>query len=195
MKTPARYSISFVLALLVEVLFLFIVNDLYAPETETEIKGIIQISLIKERREIVHVKGESSKGKAVKEVKPELKSERPKKSLPEKEEKRIKGGIKSLEGNLPASYVEEVKRAISENIFYPLEAIRKREEGFVKVKFQVKRDGTVVYCKPVVKRFTYLESAACLAIKRTKFPPIPVNVKNEKLTFIVEIEYNLEKAL
>ncbi len=194
MKTWQRYAISFLLAITVEFTFFLFVKGLSLPEEETKIKGIIQISLIKEKRFLL---GEESgfKKEVTKSQKLKVKSKKTLKKIPEEETKqKIKGGITSLEGNLPAFYVEQIREEISKNVFYPVEAIREKEEGIVRVRFQLLSDGKVAYCKPEQERFKFLETAACLAISKANFPPFPDSIKNRKLTFIVEIEYNLKKA-
>ncbi|MEO2065427.1 MAG: energy transducer TonB, partial [Desulfurobacteriaceae bacterium] len=84
--------------------------------------------------------------------------------------------------------------AIEENIFYPLEALEEGIEGPVMVRFTLDRRGKVVECKPLFGQ-RILEEATCLAIRRSTFPPIPKSVKNDTLTFQLQVEYNLEEAL
>lgn len=204
MGAPVRYFIAFVLAFLLEFLFIKATPQLLKPP-KREVKRVIKISLFKphlrkERITIREKKGE----KVLKEVKktkelpkPSVSSEIPKRNIPKKPsrrevlKKRESGGLKSLQGNLPASYLEAVRKAIEENIFYPLEAIERNLEGTVMVQFTLNRKGEVVECKPILGS-KVLEEATCLAIKRSKFSPIPGSIKNDKLTFQLQLDYSLK---
>ncbi|TCK06404.1 energy transducer TonB [Phorcysia thermohydrogeniphila] len=207
MRAPVRLLIALAVATLLEAGFFFISKSVIKPP-KREVKRVIKISLLKPQRRTVTVKREV--GQPVKrrtpppppqKSKPKLSSQKPAKQLPDKK-KRVKkerkqkkpGGLKPLQGNLPLSYVEAVKSAIEENIFYPLEAIEKGEEGIVEVKFTLNRQGKVLSCKPVKGASRILMEATCIAIERAKFPPIPESVKNRTLSFQLEIEYNLKKA-
>ncbi len=205
MRTAVRFSLAFILSLLIELGFIEILESLKKPERE-EVRQVIKISLIKQKEQRVEIKREIRK-KGKKEVKkasipkkkPEIVSEKPLKKLPkkqkkEKEKPKKPGGLKPLQGNLPAYYIDAIRSGIEENIFYPLEAIERGEEGIVSVNFTLDRKGEVVECKPLNGKSNILQEATCIAIKRAKFPPIPDTIKNDKLTFQLEIEYNLESV-
>ena len=205
MRTAVRFSLAFILSLLIELGFIEILESLKKPERE-EVRQVIKISLIKQKEQRVEIKREIRK-KGKKEVKkasipkkkPEIVSKKPLKKLPEKQKKgkerpKKPGGLKPLQGNLPAYYIDAIRSAIEENIFYPLEAIERGEEGIVSVSFTLDRKGEVVECKPLNGKSNILQEATCIAIKRAKFPPIPDTIKNDKLTFQLEIEYNLESV-
>lgn len=208
MGAPVRYLIALILSALLELLFIKAIPSLLKSPPK-EVNRVIEISLFKPQVRRTEVRVEREKGKkTVKEEKrkvekapkPQVVSRKPQGELPEravkKEEVKEKrtGGLKPLQGNLPADYVDAVRRAIEENIFYPLEAVQQGIEGPVMVRFTLDRSGRVLECKPLFGR-RILEEATCLAIRRSTFPPIPPSVKNERLTFQLQLEYDLKRAL
>jgi protein TonB len=206
MRAPVRLLIALLTAAILEVGFFFISKSVIKPP-KREVKRVIKISLLKPEKKTVVVRkeiGQPTKKRTPlpsPKSKPKLKSKKPRKQpikKQRKEQKRTKprkpGGLKPLQGNLPLSYLEAVKSAIEENIFYPLEAIERGEEGIVEVKFTINREGRVLTCKPIKGESHILREATCMAIKRAKFPPIPESVKNDSLSFQLEIEYDLKKA-
>jgi len=208
MRAPVRYALALIAAALLEAGFIFLIPEILRPAPR-EVEQIIQISLFKPEVKTTRVKIEREKGKrevkreerkAVKAPMPEVEARQVKKELPKKEVKKEKvkekkrGGLKPLQGNLPADYLEAVRLAIQENIFYPLEAIEKGIEGPVMVQFTLNRSGRVVECKPLFGH-RLLTQATCLAIKRSNFPPIPKSVKNDRLTFQLQVEFDLKEAL
>lgn len=208
MRAPVRYTLALLLALLFEFLFIKAIPSLLRPAPR-EVNRIIEISLFKPQVKSTEVRVEREKGRKkvrkerrrVRELpRPEVVSKKPAKELPKKEIKKEKlrekrsGGLKPLQGNLPADYVDAVRRAIENNIFYPLEAIQEGIEGPVMVRFTLDRSGRVVECRPLFGQ-RILEEATCLAIRRSTFPPIPGTVKNDRLTFQLQVEYDLKKAL
>lgn len=202
MRIEIRLLISFILAGLLE--FLFVEGSLSVLKPpKREINRVIKISLIRPERKVEQVRVERSLGKSKEEEaeakeppKPKVKSTKPKKEVAEKEseEKKSGGSLKPVQGNLPISYLDAVRRAIEESIFYPLEAMERGIEGPVAVRFSLNRDGKAVECKPLSGN-TILSEATCTAIKEAKFPPIPPSIKNDTLTFELQIEFNLKKAL
>ncbi len=205
-------NVRFLIALLVSACLDFILFSFSTSLFEVhkvEVKDVIRISLIEPRKEKVTIreirkkkpgKKEDVKYKPVKE-KPKLESTKPKKELPakkevQKEKKRSKGsgGLKPLSGNLPITYIDAVKRAIQDSIFYPVEAIEQGKEGRVEVVFTVNRSGLVLECKGI-SGDSILQRAACISIKRANIPPVPETVKNSVLTFQLEVNYDLQKAL
>ncbi len=208
MRVSVRYFIALLVAALLEFLFIKVLPNLLKPAPK-EVNRVIEISLFKPQVKTPRIRVERQRGKKeVKEEKrrvkelprPKVTSKAPAKELPKKkvEEERVKekrrGGLKPLQGNLPADYINAVRRAIEENIFYPLEALREGIEGPVMVRFTLDRSGKVVECKPLFGQ-RILEEATCLAIKRSSFPPIPPSVKNNRLTFQLQVEYDLKRAL
>ncbi len=205
MRTTVRFLLAFILSLLIELGFIEVLESLKKPERE-EVRQVIKISLIKQKEQRVEIKREKrKKGKkevkkaSIPEKKPEIVSKKLLKKLPEKQKKgkekpKKPGGLKPLQGNLPSYYIDAIRSAIEENIFYPLEAIERGEEGIVSVRFSLNRKGEVVECRPISGKSKILQEATCIAIKRAKFPPIPDTIKNSKLTFQLEIEYNLESV-
>ncbi len=192
MNAAERYAVSFALASIVEVAFILFLNAFSITAPEEEVKGVIRISLIK--RQVNLLKREVGEESLKSKEKAKLKSRFQKRAVPAKRVKEGGRGIRAVEGNVPAFFLEEVKEAIKEAVFYPLESAREGESGVVSVRFQLSRDGRVVYCKPEEKRFKYLEAAACIAVERAKFPQFPPSLRNEKLTFIVSIDYSLKSA-
>ncbi|WP_163327844.1 energy transducer TonB [Desulfurobacterium thermolithotrophum] len=205
MKVTVRFLLAFVLALFLEAGFIYIVKNLHKPHKQ-EVKQVIKISLLKneqkpkvfvtKQKKIVKEPKQKKKVVIPKE-KPKVVTKKPQKKIPQEEKKEVlekkkPGGLKPLQGNLPAYYVDAIKKAIEENIFYPLEAIERGEEGVVSVKFVLDKSGKVIKCKPFSGKSEILQKATCIAIERAKFPPIPKTIKNEKITFQLEIEYNLE---
>jgi len=208
MRAPVRYALSLLLAALLEAAFVALIPKLLQPAPK-EVSQVIQISLFKPQVKTTTVKVEREKGKkevkreerkAIKPPMPRVEAEVVKKELPQKEvkEEKVKekkrGGLKPLQGNLPADYLEAVRLAIQENVFYPLEAIEEGIEGPVMVQFTLDRNGRVVECKPIFGH-RLLTEATCLAINRSKFPPIPKSVKNDRLTFQLQVEFDLKEAL
>jgi len=208
MRAPVRLSVALIMAAILDASFFILSKNVIKPPKK-EVKEVIKISLIKPEKRTVTVKREI--GQPVKrektpspplKSKPKITSKKPRKQLAEKPKKEKKketepkkpGGLKPLQGNLPISYIAEVKAAIEESIFYPLEAIERGEEGIVEVKFTLNRQGRVLSCKPVKGASQILMKATCMAIERAKFPPIPESVKNKTLSFQLEIEYNLKEA-
>jgi protein TonB len=210
MNGVVRAFVAVVLAALFEWLFFQGVKLVLKPP-KREVNRVIQISLIKpkvksEKISVERVKGQKKKSKPVEKKvveKPKVEVKKPKKELPKpkkfEKEKRVAPqkkepqGLKPMQGNLPASYLEAVREAISQQIFYPLEAIEKGIEGPVMVQFVLNRQGKVLECKALYGE-PILTEATCLAIKKASFPPIPKSVKNDKLTFRLSLEYNLKKA-
>ena len=203
MKTPVRLVLSVLIALIFEFLF-FKGTILALKEPKREIKRVIKISLFRKTEEIHRVKVERERGKekvtetkVERKLKANLESKKPLKKVQKKSsaEKRKKGeGLKPLQGNLPENYVERVKEAIEEQIFYPLEAIQSGIEGEVVVQFTLNRNGKAVDCKPLSGN-EILSQATCIAIKNAKFPRIPENIKNDEIQFQLQINYNLKKAV
>jgi len=203
MGTGVRFVLSLLLAALLEFLFLELTTSVLTPP-KREINRIIKISLVRPEKRVETVRVERSSGHSKKEERkvkkapePKLESKTPEKRVPEKgkrEQKREGGSLKPLQGNLPANYIDAVRRAIEETIFYPLEAIEKGIEGPVVVQFTLNREGKAVECRPV-EGAPILTEATCIAIKQAKFPPIPSSIKNDRITFQLQIEFNLKKAL
>jgi protein TonB len=207
MRAPLRFFLAAVISLGVEALLMEVVPRFLKPPRE-EVKEVIRLSLYKPevRQTKVTVKREKGKKKVEKEVKsapatpePRVKSSESRKELPEKkvEEEKVKerkrGGLKPLQGNLPADYVEAVRQAIQENIFYPLEALEAGIEGPVMVQFSLGREGELLSCKPLFGQ-EILARATCMAIERSKFPPIPPSIKNNKLSFQLQVDYELSSV-
>ncbi len=203
METPVRLVLSVLIALILEFLF-FKGTILALKEPKREIKRVIRISLVRKTEEIHRVRIEREKGKdkvtetkMEKNLKTNLKSKKPVRKVQKRSsvEKREKGeGLKPLQGNLPEGYVERVKEAIEEQIFYPLEAIQNGIEGEVVVQFTLNRSGKAVECKPLSGN-PILSQATCIAIRNARFPKIPENIKNDKIQFQLQINYNLKKAV
>jgi TonB family protein len=200
MGTLSRFLLSVVISAAFELAFIEL-SHLSFEKPQFEIKNVIKISLIAKETQKVSLKVVKGKGKneqkfeKFRSPKPKLKSRAPVKRVNsgKKKEKASKGGgLRPLEGNLPASYVESVKSAIEENVFYPLEAVEKGIEGMVMVKFTLNRQGKAVECYPLFGN-PILSQATCIAIRKAKFPPIPENLKNKELHFQLQIEYNLKK--
>ena len=203
MRTGVRLVISVAAAALLEFLFFELTVSVLQPP-KREIKEVIKISLVRPEQQVERVSVERSSGKSkeeerkVKEV-PEakLESKEAEKRISErslKEERKEGGSLKPLQGNIPLSYLNAVRRAIEETIFYPLEAIEKGVEGAVTVQFSVDRNGRAVECRGM-EGAPILTEATCIAIKQARFPPIPPSIKNDKLTFQLQIEFNLKRAL
>jgi protein TonB len=199
MEDRHRYLIAAILAFLFEALLLYTVSKI-PKEEQVEIDKVIKISLIpKEERQIrVKVqKGEREEKKTGATFKkPKIESKRARKEVAEGQERervgRESGGLKSVSGNLPLSYLEKLKAAIGENIFYPLEALEEGIEGNVIVQFKVDRKGRVKECKRIAGN-EILAEAACVAIKSSSIPPIPSSIKNDELVFQLQLTYSLEE--
>jgi len=207
MKAPIRFLLAAVVSLAIEALLVKIAPHFLEPPKE-EVREVIKLSLYKPevRQTRVTVRKEKGKKKVKKEAKatpplpkPKIKSNESKKELPKKEVKEEKlkeqkrGGLRALQGNLPAEYLEAVRQAIQENIFYPLEALEAGIEGPVMVQFSLGREGQVLSCKPLFGQ-EILAQATCIAIERSKFPPIPSSIKNDKLSFQLQVDYKLSSV-
>ncbi len=200
MKAPSRFLLSLILSAIFELAF-FKLSILSLQKPKLEVKRVIRISLIRKKTPKISVNVTEERGKSKKEFKKQisrktnLKSRNPVRRInggKKKKEENKGGGLKPLEGNLPKSYVESVKAAIEENLFYPFEAVEGGIEGTVMVRFTLNRSGKAVECKPLFG-YPILCKATCVAIRKAKFPPIPKSLKNEELHFQLQLEYNLEK--
>ncbi|MEO2068326.1 MAG: TonB family protein [Desulfurobacteriaceae bacterium] len=202
MKASVRIVLALLVSILIELAFIRVTEIIYKPQPK-EVKEVIKISLIKPKNQKVKIEktlGKRTKKKKKKKIhskstpkKPKIVSKRTVKKIPKETSKeKSSGGLKAVDGNLPAYYLEAIRRAIEENIFYPLEAIERGEEGRVSVEFVLNRNGKVLQCKPLRGKSEILKEATCIAIGRATFPPIPTSIKNSKLKFQLEIEYNLD---
>ena len=202
MRAPVRLFLSFLIGLFLEVAFVEL-TLLALKRPKREVKNVIKISLVRKVEEVHRIRVEREKGKERKEKTelrrtpaPKVESREPSKKIEKgtkKREKRRGGGLKPLQGNLPETYLEGVKEAIEEQIFYPLEAIERGIEGEVTVQFTLDRSGRALECKPLSGE-KILSEATCIAIKSAKFPPIPDEIKNDKLQFQLQIDYSLKRA-
>jgi len=200
MRASLRFLLSLCVATLVDFGFFNLTVALvkYHPK-QREIKRVIKISLLRRASGLTIVKAPSaSKGTGKKTtsppVKPQVESAIPfKEPMKGKKSESKKGGLKPLQGNLPTTYIELVKKAIEESIFYPLEAIEGGEQGIVTVRFVIDRTGKALECSPLEGKSEILKKATCIAINRAKFPPIPKNIKNKTLSFELDVEYNLQE--
>jgi protein TonB len=200
MKTGIRIIVALLVSILLELAFIELTKSIYQPQPK-EVSEVIKISLIKPQNQRIRVEKKIGKKRRRKKVHPKftpkkanLTSKRPLNKVPRERKEKVvsSGGLKAFEGNLPLSYLEAIRRAIEENIFYPLEAIENGEEGRVLVGFVLNRSGKVVECKSLRGKSKILKEATCIAIRRANFPPIPKSIKNKKLKFQLEIEYNLD---
>ena len=83
MRTAVRFSLAFILSLLIELGFIEILESLKKPERE-EVRQVIKISLIRQKEQRVEIKREvRKKGKkevkkaSIPEKKPEIVSKKP----------------------------------------------------------------------------------------------------------------------
>lgn len=203
MRTSVRFLLSLIIASAVELLFIWVSVSILNPPRQ-EVNRVIRISLVHPEKNVEKIHVEKRSGKSREETKrikktppPKLTSRKAKREVARKntKESRKRGGsLRPLEGNLPVSYVDAVKRAIEESIFYPLEAIEKGIEGPVIVQFSLNRKGKAIECKAVSGK-EILTEATCMAIKKATFPPIPHSIKNDRISFQLQIEFNLRKAI
>ena len=203
MRASVRFLLSLVIGAAVELLFIWASVSILNPP-KREINRVIRISLVHPEKNVETVQIEKQSGKSKEESKrvkrlpsPRVISRKAKRRIAKKNarESRKKGGsLKPLEGNLPASYIDAVKRAIEESIFYPLEAIENGIEGPVVVQFSLNRKGKATECKAISGE-NILSEATCMAIKEATFPPIPPSIKNNRISFQLQIEFNLKKAI
>ncbi len=202
MRAPVRLFLSLLIGLFLEVAFVEL-TLLALKRPKREVKNVIKISLVRKVEEVHRIRVEREKGKERKEKTelrrtptPKVESREPSKKIEKgtkRREERRGGGLKPLQGNLPETYLEGVKEAIEEQIFYPLEAIERGIEGEVTVQFTLNRSGRALECKPL-SGDKILSEATCIAIKSAKFPPIPDEIKNDKLQFQLQIDYSLKRA-
>ncbi len=206
MKGSVRFLIAFFVSICLELIFFSFSASLLKGH-KTEVKEVIRISLIEpEEKRFTIKKADRKPGRKKKtnskpiEEKPKLESTKPEKNL--SAEKKVakkpspkgNGGLKSLSGNLPATYIDAVRRAIQNSIFYPVEAIQMGKKGKVEVTFTIDRSGKVLNCRGISGE-RILKQAACISVKKASIPPIPETVKNETLTFQLEVNYDLRKAI
>ncbi len=93
------------------------------------------------------------------------------------------------------TYFKKIMQIIQKNKRYPLESRRKGEEGKVKVSFTIRESGEVEDLKIVTPcSYSRLNKAAkSLILELSPFPPIPKETRKNKITFIVEVVYELEE--
>ncbi|MEO2082426.1 MAG: TonB family protein [Desulfurobacteriaceae bacterium] len=201
MRGVLRWIFAVTASAVFVVSFYFLTLSVLKPPVK-EVRSVIKISLIKPKKREMAVRveqGEKRKKKptgALKKPvkKTELLSKNPKKSISRKKGRESASGpLEALNGNLPVYFVDAVRKAVEEQIFYPLEAIESGKEGVVRVEFTVDRSGKVLKCRGIEGE-KLLVDATCIAVRRASIPPIPESVGNKELVFRLEVEYNLKNA-
>jgi TonB family protein len=97
-------------------------------------------------------------------------------------------------GRVPNQYEADLIRRINENKYYPATARKQRLTGTVKLKFVLNRDGTLRGDISKVKTSGYdiLDEAGIKTIESVApFQPFPEYIKEEVMTFFVDIDYIL----
>lgn len=91
------------------------------------------------------------------------------------------------------SYEQEITAEINRNKTYPLVALKLRQQGQVKVRFRVARNGQVLEAEILERSaFDSLNSAARRLIEEIhQFRPIPSEIKATSWLFTVPIEYKM----
>jgi len=88
---------------------------------------------------------------------------------------------------VPTEYYNTVNRIIDPAVQYPAKSLKAGEEGTVKVRFHVMRDGTIKDIELVEKSgFVALDNEAKDVLRRIKLPPVPANVSPDAGEFILE---------
>jgi protein TonB len=93
-------------------------------------------------------------------------------------------------------YAGIVRQRIDESKEYPYAARRQAQEGFVRVRFTLSRDGRLVG-EPVVEkgcRYRALNAAALEAVRRAgPYPAFPGELPEESLSFSLTISFSLRE--
>jgi protein TonB len=94
-----------------------------------------------------------------------------------------------------AKYKVDVQRKIRAARHYPLLARRMSQEGVVRIKFLLNKDGTVKGTVDIIKRCRYgvLNDAAVDTIVRANpYPPFPPELAGDEMTFTIDIDFQLD---
>jgi len=91
-------------------------------------------------------------------------------------------------------YLSLIRRRIMRNQIYPLLARRKNQKGKVIIKFTLKSSGEIIGNIEVVSpaKYDILNISAIKMVKKSApFPPFPRDLKKDKMSFIVPIDFSL----
>ncbi len=109
------------------------------------------------------------------------------------------GGSGSGEGGgtgfgVKETYIGQVLKRIHSHKYYPIYAQKRHLQGVVKLKFTLRKDGTI---KSEIKKvassgLAILDEAGIKTIKdASPYMPFPSNIKEDELDFVVDIDFVL----
>ena len=93
------------------------------------------------------------------------------------------------------TYIGQVLKRIHSHKYYPIYAQKRRLQGVVKLKFTLRKDGTL---KGEIKKVAssgleILDEAGIKTIKdAAPYMPFPNNIKEDELDFVVDIDFVLQ---
>ena len=134
---------------------------------------------------------------------PEVDNPRPIDTPPPRTEIRPPGIVSSLEGGktperqdvkVDEDYYDDIQKKISKKQKYPPFARSANLEGKTKIRFVLKRDGTLVSSEIAEESgHKSLDNAALQSVKNAApFPPFPIAQKGDELSLVVTIVFELE---
>jgi protein TonB len=98
--------------------------------------------------------------------------------------------------NALASFARQIRSRIDRNKEYPYQARRQEQEGIVRVRFTLTRDGRLAG-EPVLAgscRHARLNTAALEAVRRAQpYPVFPPQIREETMSFTIEVVFSLKK--
>lgn len=93
---------------------------------------------------------------------------------------------------MPTSYYNTLQGVIQQNVQYPPKSLRNEEEGVVKLRVLIDRQGNI-------KQVTLIQKSGYIELDKEgsnvfgrigKFPPVPPEVSPEYTEFLVELPIN-----
>ncbi|MDR1315365.1 MAG: TonB family protein [Spirochaetales bacterium] len=98
--------------------------------------------------------------------------------------------------NALADYARNIRSRIDKNKEYPYQSRRQEQEGLVRVRFTLTRDGLLAG-DPVLAgscRHSRLNTAALEAVRRAQpYPAFPPQIQEETMNFTIEVVFSLKK--
>lgn len=105
------------------------------------------------------------------------------------------GNIFSLkEGKIAENYLGKILRKIEKSKYYPKTEQEKGHEGIVKLKFVLKRDGSIQNIELLKKvQYEKLNRAAINILNNSRpFPLFPRELKENSLPIIIDLEFKVQ---
>jgi len=103
--------------------------------------------------------------------------------------------LKEIIAKARKRYEDYLLERIHKAKFYPMEARRMEQEGVVRIKFILSREGDLISRVEVISpcRYPVLNDAAQKTVyAAAPFPEFPVEMKEQERVFTLDIDFNLE---